>query len=208
MKHYIFISFIFLLMSSCSVFSGAKTLSVDQYTQWYAKEKSVLTSSQDVNSIQYELSYVPYEFQVGYALTQGDLRLEEAKGMQGDFSKEHTFRLTMVLPMQGKDVYSYNQNSKYSKEQKMLYYLNDLKKDVFLINTSGDTLSCVNALLEPGISNMNVATFLFDFNQLERNEIKELIFHDKLVSEQMVAFDLSTMNLTRIPKLSLKGYGK
>lgn len=193
---------------SCSVLSRSKSLSVDDYTQWYAKEKSVLTTQLEVSSIQYELSYVPYEFQVGYALKQGDLKIEEAKGMQSDFTKDHTFKLTMVLPTQGKDIYTFNQTSQFSKEQKMLYYLNDLKKDVFLISKSGDTLSCANALLEPGISNMNVATFLFDFNKLERNEIKELIFHDKLVSEQMVAFDLSTMNLTRIPKLSLKGYGK
>ncbi len=193
---------------SCSVLSRSKSLSVDDYTQWYSKEKSVLTTHLEVGSIQYELTYVPYEFQVGYALKQGDLKIEEAKGMQNDFTKEHTFKLTMVLPTQGKDIYTFNQKSQFSKEQKMLYYLNDLKKDVYLINKNGDTLSCINALLEPGISNMNVATFLLDFNKLERNEIKELIFHDKLVSEQLVAFDLSTMNLTRIPKLSLKGYGK
>jgi len=193
---------------SCGILSRSKSLNVDDYTQWYAKDKSVLSTNQEVNTIQYELSYVPYEFQVGYALKQGDLTLEEAKGMQGDFLYEHTFKLSLVLPTQGKDIYSYNQNSQLSKEQKMLYYLNDLKKDVYLISKSGDTLSCLNALLEPGISNMNVATFLFDFNKLERNEIKELIFNDKLVSEQKVAFDLSTMNLTRIPKLSLKGYGK
>ncbi len=193
---------------SCSVLSRSKSLSVDDYTQWYSKEKSVLTTHLEVSSIQYELTYVPYEFQVGYALKQGDLKIEEAKGMQNDFTKEYTFKLTMVLPTQGKDIYTFNQKSQFSKEQKMLYYLNDLKKDVYLINKNGDTLSCINALLEPGISNMNVATFLLDFNKLERNEIKELIFHDKLVSEQLVAFDLSTMNLTRIPKLSLKGYGK
>lgn len=193
---------------SCSVLSRSKSLSVDDYTQWYSKEKSVLNTHLEVSSIQYELTYVPYEFQVGYALKQGDLKIEEAKGMQNDFTKEHTFKLTMVLPTQGKDIYTFNQKSQFSKEQKMLYYLNDLKKDVYLINKNGDTLSCINALLEPGISNMNVATFLLDFNKLERNEIKELIFHDKLVSEQLVAFDLSTMNLTRIPKLSLKGYGK
>jgi len=128
--------------------------------------------------------------------------------MQGDFTNEHTFKLSLVLPNQGKDIYSYNEKSQLSKEQKMLYYLNDLKKDVLLINKSGDTLPCINALLEIGISNMNVATFLFDFNKIERNQIKELNFQDKLLSEQMVAFDLSKMNLKRIPKLSLKGYGK
>lgn len=208
MKQVIVILFSLILFVSCSVLSRSKSLNIDDYTQWYAKEKSVLTVHQEVESVQFELVYVPYEFQVGYNLKQGDLTLEEAKSMQKDFSTEHTFKLSLMLPTQGKDIYSYNHNNQLSKEQKMLYYLNDLKNDVFLINKSGDTLSCINALLEPGISNMNVATFLFDFNKLERNEIKELIFHDKLVSEQEVAFDLSTMNLTRIPKLSLKGYGK
>jgi hypothetical protein len=186
----------------------SKLLNVEEYTTWYSKEKSVLTVNQEVNSIQYEVTYVPYEFQVGRALKQGDLTLEEAKAMQKDFSTEHTFRLSLVLPTQGKDLYSYNQNATITKEQKMLYYLNDLKKDVFLLNKKGDTLSCINALLEQGISNMNVATFLFDFNKVEREEISELIFHDKLISEQTVSFDLSTINLTRIPKLSFKGYGK
>jgi hypothetical protein len=207
-KQIVVISLSLSLLTNCGVLSRSKSLSVEDYAQWYAKEKFVFSTKQEVNAVQYELTYVPYEFQVGYALKQGNLTLDEAKRMQGDFTNEHTFKLSLVLPNQGKDIYSYNEKSQLSKEQKMLYYLNDLKKDVLLINKSGDTLPCINALLEIGISNMNVATFLFDFNKIERNQIKELNFQDKLLSEQMVAFDLSKMNLKRIPKLSLKGYGK
>lgn len=208
MKQTILLLFTLALLTNCSVLSTSKTLKVDDYTKWYAQERSVLSAKQEVEAIQFELTYVPYEFQVSYALKQGDLTIDEAKSMKNDFNSEHTFKLTLVLPTSGKDVYSYSEASQLSKEQKVLYYMNDLKKDVFLINKSGDTLPCINALIEPGISNMNVATFLFDFNQIERNEIKELIFQDKLLSEQTVAFDLSTMNLTQIPKLSFKGYGK
>lgn len=183
-------------------------MSVDEYPAWYSQEKSVLTVNQEEESVQFELVYVPYEFQVGYNLKQGDLTLEEAKSMQKDFSTEHSFKLSVVLPVQGKDIYAYNEKVQLSKEQKVLYYLNNLKQDVFLIHTNGDTIECINAMLEQGISNMNIATFLFDFNKIERDEIKELIFRDRLISEQAIAFDLSKMNLTQIPKLSLKGYGK
>jgi hypothetical protein len=191
------------------VYSGSKkSLNVNEYASWYSKEKSTLTTKQEVNNIQYELVYVPYEFQIGHALINGDLTLDESKSMEKDYATEHTFRLSMVLPFQGKDVYSYNENSSLTKEQRILYYLNDLKNDVFLISNNGDTLSSINAMLEQGISNMNIATFLFDFNKFERSEIKELIFLDKHISEQAISFDLSIINLTQIPKLSLKGYGK
>lgn len=208
MRHFLLISSVLVVLTGCAVFSASKSLSVDEYPTWYSQEKSVLTVNQEVESVQFELVYVPYEFQVGYNLKRGDLTLEEAKSMQKDFSTEHSFKLSVVLPVQGKDIYAYNEKVQLSKEQKVLYYLNNLKQDVFLIHTNGDTIECINAMLEQGISNMNIATFLFDFNKIERDEIKELIFRDRLISEQAIAFDLSKMNLTQIPKLSLKGYGK
>lgn len=208
MRHFLLISSVLVVLTGCAVFSASKSLSVDEYPTWYSQEKSVLTVNQEVESVQFELVYVPNEFQVVYNLKQGDLTLEEAKSMQKDFSTEHSFKLSVVLPVQGKDIYAYNEKVQLSKEQKVLYYLNNLKEDVFLIHTNGDTIECINAMLEQGISNMNIATFLFDFNKIERDEIKELIFRDRLISEQAIAFDLSKMNLTQIPKLSLKGYGK
>src|SRR5574343_1138795 len=120
MKQFIIILFSLILLASCAVFSRSKALSVDQYAQWYSKEKSVLTTQLEVSSIQYELSYVPYEFQVGYALNQGDLTLDEAKEMQGDFANEHTFKLTLVLPTQGKDIYSFNQKSELDRKSTRL----------------------------------------------------------------------------------------
>jgi len=208
MKLIIVILFSLILLASCGVFSRSKALCVDEYIEWYAKEKSVLTSSQEVSAIQYELNYVPYEFQVGYGLKQGDLNIEEAKGMQHEFTKSHSFKLTMVLPFVGKDIYAFNQTNAMSKEQKMLYFLNELHNDVLVVKTNGDTVKCENALLEQGISNMNVATFLFDFSSIERDQLKELVFKDRLVSEQTIVFEISPMNLTQIPKLSFKGYEK
>lgn len=182
---------------------GGKSLTPQSYLEWYGSSACPLRDTVKASEVVFVLEQVPIEQEIARNVQTNRMTVEEAQSAYSESKdvNELTYLLTVELPVAGKDIFNYN--VKAGEQGRKEYVSFGMKKDLFLVTVTGDTVECARTLYEQGISNSPRSRFIIDFTAITREKVVQLLFRDKLWSGQTILFDLTTNQQAVLPRLKL-----
>lgn len=180
-----------------------KAMTSAEYCAWAQSANYPYRDTQTVNNVKYILEYLPTELEIAQQLRGKRITTEEAQTWLSEDNADLHFKLTIITPTAGTDLYHFDLNDDESSADRASYYAFEFKNDLRLI-TSKDSIAPGGYLHERGLANYPVAKFNLDFPKSALKETNSLTINDKIVTKSTISFSLKDWHTTKIPTLHLQ----
>ncbi len=180
-----------------------KAMTSAEYCTWAQSTDYPYRDTQRVNNVLYILEYLPTELEIAQQLRGKRITTEEAQTWLSENNTDLHFKLTIITPTAGTDLYHFDLGEEESSAERASYYAFEFKNDLRLI-TSNDSIVPSGYLHERGLANYPVAKFNLDFPKSTLKEINSLTINDKIVTQSTISFSVKDWPTTKIPTLHIQ----
>lgn len=195
--------YLVLFLIPFSFAQKAKKLSPDSYVEWCHSQGFQWKGKDTAGVISYAVRFVPKAYDIAKCALahceKKEVLLEDLKELDNSF----TFLLDMTCLEFSQDIFSIPSKTGMNTTDRKLYLSNYIKKDLFGLSASNDTIPCVSAVYEVTIPIR--ARVLFELEKTEK-PITRIVFRDKMINNKPLEFEIPELTKKQVPTLNLKKY--
>lgn len=180
-----------------------KNMTCLEYCEWVQSTEYPYRDTQTVNNVHYILEYLPTELEVAQQLRGKRITAEEAQTWLKDDNTDLHFKLTIITPIAGTDLYHFDLAEDETSANRASYYAFDFKNDIRLI-TGNDSIALGGYIHERGLANYPVAKFNLDFPKSRLKETNTFTINDKTLTKSTISFSVKDWHTTKIPTLHIQ----
>lgn len=177
-------------------------LDPEEFGSWYSDHRADFIKSCSIGTYNYQLALVPADLKLIQLVKNGIVSKEDLENFRNENENTLDFILRIEIPENGNvEFLKYPGNNTLTYEERLKYYAFELQKNIKLINTDGQELSCEDYLFERsyGIQPAGTIRFSFDSKNL-KNEFK-VVVNDSGFDSNSMEFIFDATLIKKTPKL-------